>query len=142
MPSSEFATGGLRAFFEGFAASSNAGDVDALARLYAPTIMVAGPGGAHVVSSADLTRAIPQRRRMLDALGCRRTSLAGLEETPLDDRYTLVRAEWRWDFEPPGAPPSSLTLPSTFIVDRSGAAPAIVVYVMHQDLSAVLRERS
>ena len=141
MPAEEFAPGGLRGFFEGFAASSNAGDIDALARLYAPTIMVAAPTGAHVVSSADLTRAIPQRRRMLDALGCRRTSLAGLEETPLDDRYTLVRAEWRWDFEPAGGAPTALTLPSTFIVDRSGDAPRIVVYVMHQDLTVVLRDR-
>ena len=141
MSSSEFATVELRAFFEGFAASSTAGDVEALARLYAPTIMIAGPSGARAVNAADMMRAIPERREMLRSLGCRRTTLAGLEETALDSRYTLARAEWRWDFEPPGAPPSSLTLPSTFIVDRSGAVPVIVVYVMHQDLTAVLRDR-
>jgi len=141
MSAPEFATGSLRSFFEGFAASSTAGDVDALARLYAPTIMVAGPAGARAVNTPDMMRAIPQRRQMLQALGCRRTTLASLEETPLDGRYTLARAEWRWDFEPPDAPPTHLTLPSTFIVDRSGEAPVIVVYVMHQDLTAVLQQK-
>jgi len=141
MAASEITTEGLRSFFEGFAASSTAGDVEALARLYAPTIMIAGPAGARAINTADMMRAIPQRREMLQSLGCRRTTLGSLEETPLDGRYTLARAEWRWDFEPPGAPPSHLILPSTFIVDRSGEAPVIVVYVMHQDLTAVLRER-
>jgi len=141
MSAAEFVAGGLRPFFEGFAASSTIGDLDALARLYAPSILVAGPNGAHAVTSADLMRAIPERRQMLDSLGCRRTTLVSLDETALDGRYTLARAQWRWDFEPPGAVPTSLTLPSTFIVDRSGDAPRIVVYVMHQDLAAVLRQR-
>ena len=141
MSAIEFATEGLRSFFEGFAAASTAGDLDALARLYAPTIMIAGPAGARAVNTVDMMRAIPERREMLQSLGCRRTTLAGLDETPLDGRYTLARAEWRWDFEPAGAPPSHLTLPSTFIVDRSGEAPVIVVYVMHQDLTAVLRKK-
>ena len=141
MSDDNIATEGLRSFFEGFAASSTAGAVDDLLRLYAPTILVAGPGGAHAVTASDLMRAIPQRRALLESLGCRRTALARLDETPLDGRYTLARAEWRWDFEPADAPPSHLTLPSTFIVDRSGDAPRIVVYVMHQDLLAVLRDR-
>ena len=141
MSATEFPTEDLRSFFEGFAAASTAGDLDALARLYAPTIMIAGPAGARAVNTADMMRAIPERRQMLDSLGCRRTTLVSLDETALDGRYTLARAQWRWDFEPPGAAPTSLTLPSTFIVDRSGDAPRIVVYVMHQDLTAVLRER-
>jgi hypothetical protein len=141
MSDTTIATDGLRSFFERFAASSTAGDADALGRLYAPTILVAGPNGAHAVTPADLMRAIPQRRQLLQSLGCQRTTLVGLEETALDSRYTLARAEWRWDFDPSNGAAAQLTLPSTFIVDRSAEPPRIVVYVMHQDLTAVLRDR-
>src|SRR4051794_14553489 len=99
MSSAEFATGQLRSFFEGFAAASTSAALDAPARFDAPTILIAGPAGARAVNTADMIRAIPERRAMLQSLGCRRTTLAALDETPLDGRYTLARAEWRWDFE-------------------------------------------
>ena len=141
MPFEEFASGGLRPFFEAFAAKSTESDIEGLTRLYAPTILVAGPDGTHVVTSADLLRAISKRKQLFESIGYRSTTLVGLHEIELDQRYMLARAEWQWQFEPGGAARDELTLPSTFIVERSSDGPRIVVYVMHQDVVGVLRDR-
>jgi len=138
--SDEFATEGLRSFFAAFERESAAPDVDGLARLYAPAILVAGPNGSQIVSRDDLLRAIPKRKQMFEAAGHRSTKLASLQETRLDDRYTLARTEWQWQFAPSGDAPTELTLPSTFIVDRSGSEPRIVLYMMHHDIARLLKE--
>jgi len=137
----EFASGGLRPFFEAFATMSTESDIEGLARLYAPTILVAGPTGTHVVTSADLLRVIPKRKQLLESIGYQRTTLVGFHEIELDQRYTLARTEWQWQFGPAGAARNELTLPSTFIVERSSDGLRIVVYVMHQDLVGVLHDR-
>ena len=139
--STEFQTGGLRSFFAAFEGRAAARDVDALARLYAPAIVVAGPNGSQLVGAADLLRAIPRRQQMFEAAGCRRTTLASLVETPLTPRYTLARTEWQWLFAPAGRAEADVTLPSTFIVEHTADGPRIVFYLMHADVGAVLRER-
>jgi hypothetical protein len=103
--------------------------------------MIAGPKGAQVVSSADLQRAIPKRRQLLESVGYQDTALVGFEETTLTDRYALVRAQFRWQFQAANGEPATVTLPSTFIVDRGGDSPCIVLYMNEQDVVSVLRER-
>jgi hypothetical protein len=134
-------TGGLRTFFEQFESLSAASDVDSLAAMYAPNFLFAGPNGAQVVRTADILRAIPKRKQLLDSAGHRETALIGFEETPLTDRYSLVRVEWRWRFEAAGVEPTTITLPSRFIVDCAGDVPQIVLYMNESDVATVARER-
>ncbi|HJZ73670.1 MAG TPA: hypothetical protein VKE51_18140 [Vicinamibacterales bacterium] len=134
-------TEGLRAFFERFQSLSAASDVERLATMYAGSVMIAGPKGAQVVSSADLQRAIPKRRQLLESVGYQDTALVGFEETTLTDRYALVRAQFRWHFQAANGEPATVTLPSTFVVDRGGDSPCIVLYMNEQDVVSVLRER-
>jgi len=58
----------------------------------------------------------------------------------LTDRYALVRAQFRWSFHAANGEPITVTLPSTFIVDRGGDSPRIVFYMNEQDVVSVLRE--
>src|SRR5262245_1278997 len=141
MPHPKVPTGVLRPFFERFQSLSAASDVEGLAAMYAAQVMVAGPNGAQVVSSADLKRAIPKRKQVLESVGCQDTALVGFEETALTDRYALVRAEFRWHFKAADGQPATVTLPSTFIVDRGGDSPHIVHYLNERDVLSVLRER-
>lgn len=141
MPHQEIATGGLRPFFERFQSLSAASDVEGLAAMYAGHVMIAGASGVHVVSSADLQRAIPKRKQLLESVGCQDTALVGFEETPLTDRYSLVRAQFRWNVTPANGQPETVTLPSAFIVDRGGDSPHIVLYLNEHDVVSVLRER-
>jgi len=134
-------TGGLRAFFEQFESLRAASDVERLAAMYAGHVLVAGANGAQVVSSADLLRAIPKRKQALESIGCQGTALVGFEETALTDRYSLVRAQFRWLFNGANDQPAVITLPSTFIVDRGGDSPRILLYLNERDVMSVLRER-
>src|SRR5262245_48575862 len=141
MPDQEMPTTGLRAFFERFQSLSAASDVEGLAAMYAVNVMIAGANGVQVVSSADMQRAIPKRKQLLESVGYQDTALVGFEETALTDRYSLVRAQFRWHFKAANGPPASVTLPSTFIVDRGGDSPHIVLYLNDQDVVSLLREQ-
>jgi len=141
MPDRQIPAGGLRAFFERFGTLTAASDADSLVAMYAPSVMIAGPNGAQVVKPADVLRAIPKRTQLLDAAGHRETALIGCEETPLTDRYSLVRAEWRWRFERAGVKPTTISLPSRFIVDCADDVPQIILYMNETDVATVARER-
>lgn len=141
MSPQEIPAGGLRAFFERFQSLSAASDVDGLAAMYAGHVMIGGANGVQVVSSADLRRAIPRRKQLLESVGEHDTALVGFEETALTDRYALVRAQFRWQFNPADSQPVTVTLPSSFVVDRGGDSPHIVLYLNERDVVSVLRER-
>jgi hypothetical protein len=141
MPQPKIRTEGLRAFFERLTTVAAASDVDSLAAMYAPKVMIAGPHGPQVVSPADILRAIPKRKELLESAGHRETSLVACEETPLTDRYSLVRIEWRWRFERGDAEPTTITLPSTFVVDSAADVPLIILYMNDRDVATVARER-
>jgi hypothetical protein len=141
MPHQTNATEELRPFFERFQALTAVSDTAGLGAMYAASIMIAGPNGTQVVTADDVLRAIPKRKQLLESAGHRDTALVGFEEVPLTDRYSLVRAEWRWHFQPAAGAAVDVTLPSSFIVDRSGEAPHIVLYMNDRDIGAALRER-
>ena len=124
--------------FERLSAESNAAD---LAGLYAPSFLLAGPSGSQLVRAADLQQAIPKRKDLFKTLGCTSTHLATLEETSLDDRYSLVRTEWHWRFERPAEALVEFTLPSSYVVERSPDGWQIVAYIPHADIMAELRRR-
>jgi len=134
MTSNDVATEGLRSFFETLIATSP----DRLAALYAPTILVAGPHAALTVSRDALLGKVSERKRLLDSVGPHTTMLIACEETALSERYILARTMWQWDFE---ASPESVIVPSTFIVDKGGDSPQIVLYLLQTDVVSLLRER-
>ena len=124
--------------FEQLNAESNAAD---LAGLYAPAFLLAGPGGSQLVRAADLQQAIPKRKDLFKSLGCTSTRLTTLEETVLDVRYSLVRTEWQWRFEPSSEAVVEFTLPSSYVIERSADRWQIVAYIPHADIMAELRRR-
>jgi hypothetical protein len=141
MAHQKIATEGLRSFFERFQSLGAGSNDESLAAMYAESVMIAGPAGAQVVSAADLQRAIPKRRQLLESAGYQNTALVEFEETALTGRYAIVRAHFRWRFQAATSEPIAVTLPSTFIVDRGGESPRIVLYMNEQDVVGVLRER-
>ena len=127
-------------FFQTFERLSATGDAEALAGLYAATFLSAGPDGVQTVKTTDLIKVIPKRKEILESIGCQSTKLASVEETKLDDHYSLVRTEWRWRFDRADGP-VEITLPSTYIVHRSGEGWRIVLYLTHDNIMNVLRDR-
>lgn len=117
-------------FLESFECSRAAG-ADAAA-LYAETFLAAGPEGARCVRLEDFLKALPKRKEMFEAAGCKRTELASVTETPLDERYTMARTKWRMTFAREGGE-RLVEVESTFLVDMGGEKPRILAYLSHQD---------
>jgi Domain of unknown function (DUF4440) len=124
--------------FEQLSAESNTAD---LAGLYAPSFLLAGPTGSQLVRTADLQQAIVKRKDLFKTLGCTSTHLATVQETSLDDRYSLVRTEWHWRFEPSSQALVEFTLPSSYVIERSPDRWQIVAYIPHADIMVELRRR-
>jgi len=131
----------IERFFRHFEAGSAAADVESLAAMYAPSFLMAGPSGAQVVKASDLMLAIPKRKQLFDAAGCRSTTLLSLADTRLDERYSLVRTEWQWTFARTDGTTENITLPASYIVDRAPDGPRSVRYVNPADIAAIMRER-
>ena len=129
-----------RKFFESFERLNAVGDVDGIVGLYAASFLMAGAGGTQVVKASDLAFVIPKRRQMVASMGCPGARLVSLEERKLDDRYMQVRCEFRWQFQPEAAAPVEITLPSTFIVEKTSEGFRIVFYLTG-DLMGAMRQR-
>lgn len=105
--------------------------------LFAEAFLAGGPNGARCIAKEDFARALPKRKEALEGLGLRGSELAGMTETALDDRYTMVRTRWRMHFERASGGRETVELESSFLVDTGGEAPRILAYLAHQDVFAV-----
>ena len=65
--------------------------------------------------------------------------LVSLEETKLDDRYSMARAKWQWRVER-GGTAEEITLGSTVILQKTSEGLQIVLYLNHEDIVSVLRQ--
>jgi hypothetical protein len=129
----------LAPFFATFQRNTAHGtEAETLAQ-FAGTFLAAGPDGAQPVPAAAFGPAVTRRKQLFERLGCRSTELVSLDETPLDSRYTLARTRWQMTFARPGLPDQQLTADSTFLIDSQ--TQQILVYLAHQDIFALLRQR-
>ncbi|HVZ84006.1 MAG TPA: hypothetical protein VG893_10065 [Terracidiphilus sp.] len=126
----------LKEFFSAYMQYTNNNDIAATVACFADTFLVAGPNGAQAVRSADFALALPKRKQLFESLGSRGATLATLDETPLDTRYTLTRTRWRMDF-----PAQSFEVGALHLIDIAGDSPKIVAYLTPEDIFTVLRSR-
>lgn len=108
---------------------------------FADVFLYAGPQGAQVVEAAAFRKAIPKRKKMLEEMGHRSTKLVSFCEERLDESYVMVKARWRFEFdggEERGVP---VETGSVFLVYTAGEEWRIVMYLAHEDVVAVMRER-
>jgi hypothetical protein len=127
-------------FFALYARHNNEGDVAAIVSHFADPFLSANPQGTQCVRVADFAAALPKRKELFDRLQCRPTELVDLEETALDTRYVLAKTRWRMVFARESAP-TELLVNSTFLMDMGGDEPKIAMYMAHQDIFQLIRER-
>jgi hypothetical protein len=129
----------VRRFFEEFGRAAKALDVDRILAQFADPFLHADPGGTRAIGHADFPAILERRRALFGPLGLRESATIPLEETPLDDRYTLVRTRVSMRFERPGGQDIEVHQDATFLLSSYQNLPKIIMYMNHQDLSSVLR---
>jgi hypothetical protein len=129
----------VQEFFDQYARSRSALDTALIASQYPDAFMMAGPAGVRVAEKASVLAALAKGQELLKALGHKSTIIRALDETRLDDRYTLVRAQFVWRFERQAMQPIDVTLDSTFVLYGNQGAFAIVFQHEREDFQATLR---
>jgi hypothetical protein len=129
-------------FFQLYAQKSSQDDIPALVSQFTDPFISADPHGTHCVRVEDFAAALPRRKFLFDRLGCKPAVLTSLHETQLDARYVLAKTTWRFEFARENSRESEEVLAdSTFLVDTGEEEFKIVMYMAHQDIMQVLRDR-
>jgi ketosteroid isomerase-like protein len=137
----DVATPAVQEFFDQYARSRSAMDIDRIASQYADSSMFAGPDGARVAEKQAVLAGFPKALELLKTVGHTSTRLASLHETRVDDRYAMVRAQFVWRFEKASALPIDVEVDSTFILYLKDGVPKIVFQHEHEDFWQALRTR-
>jgi hypothetical protein len=132
-------TPAIQAFFDQYARSRSALDIDLIASQYPDSFMVAGPNGARVAEKTAVIAAFPRGQEFLKALGHTSTSVLTIDETRFDDHYVLARVQFVWRFEQSSVPPIDVQVDSTFILYVNSGALEIVFQHEHEEFQQVLR---
>jgi hypothetical protein len=129
-------------FFQTFAETGSEGSIARQVSLFAGPFISADTHETRCVRLEDFAAVLPKRKMLFDRLGCKPAVLMNLEETQLDARYVLARTTWRFDFtrEHPEEV-EHVVADSTYLVDTGGEEFKIVMYMAHQDIMQVLRDR-
>lgn len=128
-------------FFQLFAQQSSRDDVHVQASLFADSFLSASPQGTQCVRASDFAAALPKRKQLFERLGCQPAALVSLQEIPLDARYVLAKTSWRLEFARGEAETKEVLVDSTFLVDTGEKEFKIVLYLTHQDIMQLLRDR-
>jgi len=134
-------TPAVQEFFDQYAQSRSALDIDLIASQYPDSIMFAGPNGARVAEKSAILAAFPKGQEFLKAHGHKSTKVLSLDESRLDDHYVLVRAQFVWRFEKSSAQPIDVRVDSTFILYINNGSPKIVFQHEREDFQQALRAR-
>jgi hypothetical protein len=129
----------VKKFFNQYASSRSAQDIDLIASQYPDSFMFAGPNGARVAEKQAVLAAFPKGQEFLRSLGHKSTEVLSLDETKIDQHYVLVRALFVWRFQRPSEQPVDVKVHSTFILYVDQGAPRIVFQHEEEDFQKLLR---
>ena len=129
-------------FFQLYAQKTCEDNIPALVSQFTDPFISADPHGTRCVRVDDFAAALPKRKLLFDRLGCKPAVLVSLHETQLDARYVLAKTTWRFDFARENSGKLEQVLAdSTFLVDTGEEEFKIVMYMAHQDIMQLLRDR-
>jgi hypothetical protein len=131
----------IQAFFEGIERASNSLDLDLIDAQYADQFTFADPNGTRVVEKQKFLPALPKRQEFFKALGHQSTRVLSLEETPIDNQYTMVKAHFLMQFQKTPGQITEAKVDSTYILFMKGDSPKIVMHIEHEDLKEAMQAR-
>jgi len=118
---------------------NNKNDFSSAVSQFADTFMAAGPQGAQCVKGSDFALALPKRKQLFASFGCESMQLVSVDAHSLGDRYSMAHTRWKLNFTNDGPATPAIVVDSTYVVDS--AEERIVLYLAHQDIMAILKER-
>jgi hypothetical protein len=131
----------IEAFFKEYEHAGNTVNTAQLLTQFADNFMVAAPHGTTSILASDFITILPKRKAHFDQMGCQSARLHSLRSTPIGQHYALVDTTWRFYFSLSGNRSEEVDVDSTFLIHTANDELKIVLYLPHQDIIAVLRDR-
>ncbi len=127
-------------FFERYEQGANSFDPDVVCPQYTAEFLAAGPWGVACGRNDDaLRQAMVQRKALFEQIGFRRARVLGVDETPLDQRYTLARVQWRMTFEQQPGCPVDVEFAITYVLFDDDSGPKAAFWITHEDETDAMR---
>ncbi len=131
----------VQKFFEEFEQASNTFDGEHLASLFSDPFMAADPNGCiQVAKKDDLVAGTSKRRAFFQSVGFQFVKIVVLDETRLDDHYTMAKAHVHMRFEKYPGNPINVKNDSTYILFITDNASKIVFNLTHGDFMTIMQE--
>ena len=131
----------ITAFFEGVEQASNSLNLDLIDSQYTDQFIFADPYRTRVVEKQMFLPFLPKRHEFFKSLGHQSTRVLSLEETPIDDQYTMVKVHFLMQFQQSSGELKEAKVDSTYILFIKGEMPRIVMHIEHEDLKEAMQAR-
>lgn len=113
-------------------------DVAGQAKFFADSFISAGPRGAIAQSKAEFLKMAEQAAAFYKSVGQTSAKILSIEETPISNEYSLVRAHWAATFQKTGM--KTVEFDVSYVVQRVGEEPKIILFITHQDEQQAMKE--
>lgn len=128
-------------FFARYEEGANSFDPDIVCSLYTTEFMAGGPSGVSCGrNDQSLRQAIVRRRAFFREIGFKQARVLHVEETPLDEHYTMAKVHWHMTFEKQPGRPQDFKFFITYFLFDSGSGPKAAFWISHEDEQKVMRE--
>ena len=131
----------IKKFFEEVEQASNTLDLNLIDSQFADQFIFADPNGTRVVEKQKFLAFLPQRREFFKSIGHQSTKVLSLEETQLDDQYTMVKAHFLMTFQKSTGQTVEARVDSTYFLFMKGDTPKIFMHMEHEDLKEAMQTR-
>jgi hypothetical protein len=131
----------LNLFFEGIEKAGNSLDLELINSQFADQFLFADPYGTRVIEKQKFLTALPKRLEFFKSLGHQSTKILALDETQLDDQYTMVKAHFLMQFRKPSGEIIEARVDSTYFLFMKGDSPKIIMHMEHEDLKEAMQKR-
>jgi hypothetical protein len=124
----------VSSFFATFERSISESDVSTVATLYADVFTFGGPRGVQTVKKDDFLKLLPKRKEYFASMGLGKSTVASIDEIPLDAKYILARVVWQMTLKISSEVSKQFETRATYILEIKNDTPVIVMQLDHQDL--------
>ena len=131
----------IKKFFEEVEQASNTLDLNLIDAQFADQFIVADPNGMRVVEKQKFLAFPPQRQEFFKSIGHQSTKVLSLDETRLDEQYTVVKAHFLMRFKKASGEIVEARVDSTYFLFMRGDSPKILMHLEHEDVRGAMHAR-
>jgi hypothetical protein len=128
-------------FFARYEEGANSFDPDLVCSQYTAEFMGAGPNGVMCGRNDEgLRKATVQRHTFFQQIGFKRAKILSVEETPLDDRYTMAKVHWHMTVEKQIGHELDFKFFLTYFLFDAGFGPRVAFWISHDDEQKIMQD--